>query len=199
VAVSVTALADYYSEDAETWELLALTRARVVWATSVDFGAQVTALIERVLRAPRDRGRAASDTRAMRRLMDKERPAKGLWDLKLSPGGLVDIEFAAQFLQIVLAERGGPLVRHTGEALAACAGLADGDDLATLREAWVLQQDLSQLLKVALPDSADPSSEPTGFRQLLAKAGGVRDFRALTTRLKAARVQARKAYEAVVA
>jgi glutamate-ammonia-ligase adenylyltransferase len=121
-----------------------------------------------------------------------------LWDLKLSPGGLVDIEFAAQFLQIVAAEAGGPLVRHTGEALAACTGLAGAAELTVLRAAWVLQQDLSQVLKVALPDSADPSTEPAGFRQLLARAGGVRDFRSLAARLKAARVQARKAYEAVV-
>ena len=31
--------------------------------------------------------------------MARERPPKGEWDLKLSPGGLVDIEFAAQYLQ----------------------------------------------------------------------------------------------------
>jgi glutamate-ammonia-ligase adenylyltransferase len=199
VAVSLKALADYYAKDAETWELLALTRARVAWATSEAFGAEVTALTTSVLRAPRDRAEAAAHTRAMRRLMDKERPSKGLWDLKLSPGGLVDIEFAAQFLQIVSAEAGGPLVRHTGEALAACTGLADETDLAILRDAWILQQDLSQVLKVALPDNTDPSAEPAGFRQLLARVAGVRDFRSLTARLKAARVQARKAYMAVVA
>lgn len=198
VAVSLKALEDYYAKDAETWELLALTRARVAWATSPAFAAQAAALIDKVLRAPRDRGVAAADTRAMRRLMDKERPAKGVWDLKLSPGGLVDIEFAAQFLQIVSAEQGGPLIQHTGEALAAFDGLADAADLAVLRDAWVLQQDLSQVLKVALPDGADPSTEPAGFRQLLAKVAGVRDFRSLAARLKAARVQARKAYSAVV-
>ena len=199
VAVSLKALADYYAKDAETWELLALTRARVAWTTSEAFGAEVAALVATVLKAPRDRAAIAADTRAMRRLMDKERPPKGLWDLKLSPGGLVDIEFAAQFLQIVSAEVGGPLVRHTGEALAACAGLADEADLATLRDAWILQQDLSQVLKVALPESADPSGEPAGFRQLLARVAHVRDFRSLTARLKTARVQARKAYAAVLA
>ena len=171
----------------------------MAWATSEAFGAEVTALTAAVLRAPRDRAVAAAHTRAMRRLMDKERPPKGLWDLKLSPGGLVDIEFAAQFLQIVSAEAGGPLVRHTGEALAACTDLADEADLAILRDAWILQQDLSQVLKVALPDSADPSAEPAGFRQLLARVAHVRDFRSLTARLKAARVQARRAYGAVVA
>ena len=42
----------------------------------------------------------SSDLREMRALMTRERPAAGAWDLKLSPGGLVDIEFAAQFLQL---------------------------------------------------------------------------------------------------
>jgi glutamate-ammonia-ligase adenylyltransferase len=198
VAVSTTAFADYYAKDAETWELLALTRARVAWASREVFGDEVCALVEAALRAPRDRVQAAADTRAMRRLMDEERPSKGLWDLKLSPGGLVDIEFATQFLQIVSAEQGGPLVQHTGAALAACAGLADAGALATLQAAWTLQQDLSQVLKVALPDSTDPTGEPAGFRALLARAGGVRDFRTLTARIKAARIGARKAFEAVV-
>jgi glutamate-ammonia-ligase adenylyltransferase len=198
VAVSTAAFADYYAKHAETWELLALTRGRVAWTSREAFGHQVQGLVEAALRAPRDRAQAAVDTRAMRRLMDEERPAKGLWDLKLSPGGLVDIEFAAQFLQIVSAETGGPLVLHTGTALAACLGLADPDDLATLQTAWTLQQDLSQVLKVALPDGTDPSEEPAGFRALLARAGGARDFRTLTSRLKVARIAARKAYEAVV-
>jgi glutamate-ammonia-ligase adenylyltransferase len=198
VAVSTTAFADYYAKDAETWELLALTRARVAWASDEVFGRKVGRLIETALRAPRDRAQAAADTRAMRRLMDQERPPKGVWDLKLSPGGLVDIEFAAQFLQIVSAEQGGPLVQHTGAALAACAGLADAGALATLQAAWTLQQDLSQVLKVALPDSTDPSGEPAGFRALLARAGGVRDFRTLNARIKAARTAARRAFEAVI-
>ena len=198
VAVSFTAFEDYYEREAETWELLALTRARVVWASSPDFAQAAAGAVETALRRPRDRARTAADVRDMRALLEQERPPKGEWDLKLSRGGLVDIEFAAQFLQLAHAADGGPLRQNTAEALAAFEGLAPTDALAALRKAWTLQQNLTQLLKVALGDNADPSDEPKAFRTLLARAGDVRDFRALRTKLETARKGARTAYETIV-
>lgn len=198
VAVSFAAFEDYYSREAETWELLALTRARVVWASSEVFAADAAAAIEAALRRPRDRDKTAADVREMRELLERERPPKGEWDLKLSPGGLVDIEFAAQFLQLAHAAEGGPLQANTAQALAAFDGLAPAEALTALRRAWSLQQDLTQLLKVALGDNADPSEEPKAFRALLARAGGSRDFRALRTKLDTARHHARTAYVTIV-
>jgi glutamate-ammonia-ligase adenylyltransferase len=196
VAVSFPAFEGYYSREAETWEYLALTRARVAWATSPAFAARASGAVEAALRAPRDVSRTAADVLAMRQLMADERPAEGFWDLKLSDGGLVDIEFAAQFLQLIGAAAGGPLRANTAEALAALggAGLAPAEALADLSAAWRLQQDLSQLLKVALSEDADPDAEPKPLRALLAKAGGARDYRALRVRLAARRRAAHRAF-----
>ena len=201
VAVSFAAFDDYYDREAETWELLALTRARVVWATSDAFAAQAAAAVEDALRRPRDRARTAQDVREMRELMERERPPKGEWDLKLIPGGLVDVEFAAQHLQLIHAAEGGPLRQNTGEALAAIRGegFADPAALDALEAAWRLQQDLTQLLKVALDEGADPEAEPKALKALLARAGGVRDWRGLKARLAAVQKAARQAFEAVVA
>ena len=200
VAVSFAAFEDYYTREAETWELLALTRARVAWATSPAFAAEAEAAIEAALRRPRDRARTAQDVREMRELMERERPPKGDWDLKLSPGGLVDIEFAAQFLQLAHAASGGPLRANTAEALDSveAAGLAPAKPLEALRGAWRLQQDLSQLLKLALTDDDDPAEQPKGFRQILARAGRTRDMKSLRAALDQARREARAAYEIVV-
>jgi glutamate-ammonia-ligase adenylyltransferase len=136
----------------------------------------------------------------MRELMARERPSKGFWDLKLHAGGLVDIEFAAQFLQLIHAADGGPLRQNTAEALEAlgAADLAPPDLIADLAAAWRLQQDLSQLLKVALPEGEAPDAEPKALRALLAKAGGARDYRALRARLTASRRAARRAFLAVL-
>ncbi len=200
VAVSLDSLVRYYAEDAETWEFLALTRARVVWATHPDFAAATSAAIEAALRQPRDPQATAEAVLDMRALMARERPPHGFWDLKLSPGGLVDVEFAAQYLQITHAAQGGPLKGHTADALAALAqaDLADPKALADLLKAWSLQQDLSQIIKVALADRADPNGEPKAFRQRLARAGGVRDFAALERRLRDWRVKARRAFETTI-
>jgi len=200
VAVSFAAFEDYYEREAETWELLALTRARVVWASSPEFKARAEGAIAAALRRPRDAKETAADVVEMRQLMERERPGKGDWDLKLDPGGLVDIEFAAQFLQLAHAADGGPLRQNTGEALAALreARLADEGALTRLEAAWRLEQDLSQLIKVALEDGADVEAEPKAFKTLLARAGGVAQFKSLRPKLAKAKAEARAAYAAVV-
>ncbi|HEY1880627.1 MAG TPA: bifunctional [glutamine synthetase] adenylyltransferase/[glutamine synthetase]-adenylyl-L-tyrosine phosphorylase [Caulobacteraceae bacterium] len=200
VAVSLAAFEGYYKADAETWELLALTRARLVWSTSDRFSNVARRAVETALRRPREAPRTGRDVNAMRALMAAERPPSGFWDMKLSDGGLVDIEFAAQHLQLVHAGQGGPLAANTGEALAALlrAGLAAAGPLNALIEAWALQQTLSQLLKIALEDDHDPESEPKALRALLAKAGGARDFRSLKRRLSAVRKRALAASRALI-
>ena len=200
VAVSLKAFEGYYERQAETWELLALTRARVVWSSSPEFAAPASGAIEAALRRPRDAAASAQDVLEMRALMERERPPSGFWDLKLSPGGLVDVEFVAQYLQIIHASQGGPLEVNTAAALAALAGrgLIGAADAAALGAAWRLQQDLSQLLKLALRDDADPASEPAGFRRLLARAAGARDFSALHKALARSRERARAVFVAVL-
>ena len=200
VAVSLNAFEGYYEGEAETWEFLALTRARVVWSTSPAFAETAAQAIEAALRRPRDPARTAKDVKAMRVLLEKEKPAKGFWDLKLSRGGLVDIEFAAQHLQIVHAGCGGPLRTHTGEALAALKveALVAPEVVDALERAWRLQQDLSQVLKIALPEGEDPSHEPEPLKALLAKAGHESDFRALAEALREQKAAARRAFEAVL-
>ena len=200
VAVSFPAFEAYYERSAETWELLALTRARVAWASSPAFAKAAEQAIEAALRRPRDAAKTCADVLEMRALMELQRPPSGFWDLKLSPGGLVDIEFVAQYLQIVHAGAGGPLEAHTAAALQALAsrGLASPAETRDLTAAWTLQQTLSQLLKLALPDNAEPDAEPEGFRQMLARAGSSRDFAALRRKLESARNRARRAFVAVL-
>ena len=196
VAVSLKAFENYYAAEAETWEHLALTRARVAWATSPAFADVVNGAIVSALRQPRDIKRAARDAREMRALMAKERPAAGFWDVKLIEGGLVDVEFAAQFLQLAHAAEGGPLRTGTMAALDALedAGLTPRTLAAPLREAFEVQQALSQVMKLALADTADPAGEPPRLKALLARAGGVRNFAAITDKLKQIRTASHKAF-----
>ena len=65
--------------------------------------------------------------------------------------------------------------------------------------AWHLQQNLTQLLKVALGDQPQPDTEPKPFQALLARAGGARSFKALTSGLAKAQRDARAAFLAVTA
>ena len=190
VAVKLAALEHYYAHEADTWEFLALSRARVVWASSPAFETACARAIEQALRQPRDAQKARSDIADMRALMLRERPPRGFWDLKLVPGGMVDVEFAAQTLQLLGASLGGRLNVSTVGAFEAAVGEGrlTPADAQVLTEAWRLNQSLTQLLKLALDDGADPDMEPLPFRMLMARHAGLAEFEDLKTRLAALRL-----------
>ena len=189
VSLRLSAVEDYYATEADTWEFMALTRARVVWTDDAAFGARAAAVLEAILRRPRPGVDVAADARRMRDLMARERPGQGAWDLKLAPGGQVDAEFVAQLRQLTAASTGGPLTVSTQKALVGDAALA---------EAWRLQQALSQILSAAFDDKPDPELEPEGFRRRLAEAANLADFETLKARLAEVRIAARAAFEAAL-
>lgn len=186
VSVRLSAFEDYYAREADTWEFMVLTRARVVWASDPAFAQAVTEGIERVLRRPRPDVDLAGDIRDMRALMDRERRPHGFWDLKLSAGGQVDAEFTAQYRQLQAASAGAPRTASTLEAL---------HDDPVLAEAWRIQQRLAQLLSAAFEGRVDPEGEPAVFRLRLAEAAGAADFETLKTELTQLRTRARAAFE----
>jgi glutamate-ammonia-ligase adenylyltransferase len=186
VSVPLSGFQRYYEGEAETWEFMALTRARVAWASDSGFGTRVRAAIESALRRPRPGVRVAADVRSMRDLMERERRAHGFWDLKLIPGGLVDAEFVGQFRQLQAAAGKKPISVSTLDQLSADP---------SLRDSWALHQALSQLLACAFDDRGDPEGESATFRARLAEAAGERDFKSLQRRLERARKTARKAFE----
>ncbi|MBU2398138.1 MAG: bifunctional [glutamine synthetase] adenylyltransferase/[glutamine synthetase]-adenylyl-L-tyrosine phosphorylase [Alphaproteobacteria bacterium] len=189
VSLRLSAVEDYYATEADTWEFMALTRARVVWTDNPAFGARASAALEAILRRPRPGIDVAADARRMRDLMARERPGQGPWDLKLAPGGQVDAEFVAQVGQLTSAGAGGPLTVSTLEALASEPALA---------EAWRLQQALSQILSAAFDERPDPDQEPEGFRRRLAEVADVADFETLKARLAEVRTAARAAFESAL-
>ncbi|PZN98647.1 MAG: glutamine-synthetase adenylyltransferase [Alphaproteobacteria bacterium] len=189
VSVRLSAFEAYYAEEAATWEFMALTRARVVWASDPDFGYRVTAAIEGTLRRPRPGVDVASDVRAMRDLMDRERRPSGFWDLKLAPGGQVDAEFLGQYRQLVGAATGASLTVSTVGQLANDPALAGS---------WTLHQRLSQLLACAFEDRPDPDEEPSAFQARLAEGANAPDFASLRAHLVDVRERARAAFESAL-
>ncbi len=86
------------SNTAWTWEHQALTRARVAAGTPA-VAARFEATRRAVLTAPRDAAALRDEIRAMREKVRAARPVpEGRYDVKHSPGGMMDVEFAVQFL-----------------------------------------------------------------------------------------------------
>lgn len=185
VAVRVSSFSRYYREEAWTWELLALTRARPV-AGDPALCARIAVDARAILAAPRDRAAVLADAAAMRARMERERPGSGPWDLKLKPGGLVDVEFIAQALQITA---GDPKVLSPNTALALAAladhGALPPDEAAALIEAHTAYADLQQVLKLCAPSAFAPAAAGAQLRALLARALGVVTFDEVEARLRA--------------
>ena len=111
---SMAAFARYQHENAWTWEHQALTRARFV-AGDARIGAQFEAMREAVLRLPRDAARLAHDVVEMRARMAAGHVNRtALFDLKHDEGGMVDIEFAVQFIVLAHAHAHPQLTRNAG-------------------------------------------------------------------------------------
>jgi glutamate-ammonia-ligase adenylyltransferase len=181
VATKIDSFKDYQESEAWTWEHMALTRARVVSATP-GFREQAEAVIRDVLCRPRDPLVIAADAAEMRRAIAQEKGEDNRWDLKYAAGGLVDVEFIAQYLQIVhAAEHPDILDPSTVRCLekAARLGFLVPEDAEVLRPAAQLYQDLSQILRLCLSGPFDPKTSGPDLLRLLARAADVPDFATL--------------------
>ncbi len=200
VAVSLAAFESYHARESEIWELMALTRARCV-AGDRAFGADVEAAIATACGRERDGRVIARAIRAMRKMVAKEKPAAGPWDIKLAAGGLVDVEFAVQCLLLTHAATApGVLSANTGEALARLqrAGLVGAEVAAPLQAAWALQSALAQIIALTKLVPFDPAQARGPFLQRLAVAAGLPGFKVLDAHLKEVQHAAHAAMERVL-
>jgi glutamate-ammonia-ligase adenylyltransferase len=185
LATGLGAFAHYQENEAWTWEHMALTRARVVSASPA-FRVRVDAVIRDVLTRQRDAALVAGDVVEMRRAIATEKGDQNRWDLKYAAGGLVDIEFIAQYLQLVHAHD-RPEILDTSTARVLEKGwnlrLIAAEDAEVLRAAVQLYHDLTQILRLCLSGPFDPKTAAGGLLQLLARAADVPDFATLDATL----------------
>lgn len=129
----------YYQRWAKTWEFQALLKARAV-AGDPDLGAQYIDAITPLVWQAAERENFVADVQKMRRRVVDNIPASQVdRELKLGPGGLRDVEFAVQLLQLVHGRSDAGL--HSGTTLDALHALAAGGyvgraDAAQLNDAY---------------------------------------------------------------
>ncbi|MEU6627320.1 bifunctional [glutamine synthetase] adenylyltransferase/[glutamine synthetase]-adenylyl-L-tyrosine phosphorylase [Streptomyces parvus] len=129
----------YYQRWAKTWEFQALLKARAV-AGDPELGAEYVDAVSPLVWGAADRENFVPDVQKMRRRVVDNIPADRIErELKLGPGGLRDVEFAVQLLQLVHGRSDASL--HSGSTLEALRALAEGGyvgraDAAQLDEAY---------------------------------------------------------------
>jgi [glutamine synthetase] adenylyltransferase / [glutamine synthetase]-adenylyl-L-tyrosine phosphorylase len=196
VATEIGGFRSYQEREAWTWEHMALTRARVV-SGSPALAAKIEATIRDVLCRKRNPRTVADDVVEMRAAIAKEKGDKDPWDFKYAAGGLIDIEFIAQYLQLIhAATKPEILDTSTARTLEKALRLSvlKPEDAEVLRPAVRLFHDLTQILRLCLPTAFDPKSASTGVLGLLTRAADLPDFAALQAHVEETERQVRACF-----
>ncbi|MBV9735946.1 MAG: bifunctional [glutamine synthetase] adenylyltransferase/[glutamine synthetase]-adenylyl-L-tyrosine phosphorylase [Acidisphaera sp.] len=210
VAVPLAGFRRYHRESAWTWERMALTRARVI-AGPPALRARVATAIAAAIGEAGEAGRIRADAAAMRARLARDLPPAGPWDVKHRAGGLVEVEFIAQTLQLMHARAhpqiASPTTRVALHRLAA-AGLLDRDDAALLVQADRTWRSVQEMLRITVGRHAE-ATLPAPSAQALLRAvapngapnggpdGGI-DLDGLRARLDALAGQVRACFERIV-
>jgi glutamate-ammonia-ligase adenylyltransferase len=200
VASHVESFAQYQEREAWTWEHMALTRARVI-SSSPEFRAKIEQIIRQVLTRPRSAAAVANDVKEMRRAVALEKGEKDIWDLKNAAGGMVDIDFIAQYLQLVhAAEKPDILDVATLHVLdnAARLGVLPSSSAEILRTAAHLYHDLTQILRLCVIDRFKPETAGEDLLRVMARAGDAPDFSSLEARVKETQGEVRRVFRSLV-
>ncbi len=178
LAVSMEAFETYQRSEAWTWEHMALCRARPL-SGSKEARAKARDLICAILQTDTDPAKVSADAAAMREEIARHKPPAGPLDIKLGPGGLVDLEFAVHTLQ--LTHRIG-LDPRLEVALAALAeeGLIDDDADPDLR----LLSRMLVVLRLVGTQGMEPAEQS---QSLVASLCGHEDWPSLLAAAGAAR------------
>jgi glutamate-ammonia-ligase adenylyltransferase len=163
LVVSLDAFEQYQRHEAWTWEHMALCRARPVFG-SAEVRRRISGTIDEILCMPRDFTRVAADAVKMRADMALHKPPRGALDVKLGPGGLVDLEFAVHVLQLTTHVGLETRLEDALEALEAESLVP-----ATIVDSLKLLSRMLVMMRLVAPGTVKPAPETW---QLVAEACG---------------------------
>jgi glutamate-ammonia-ligase adenylyltransferase len=138
----------------------------------------------------------------MRALIEKEKGSSDIWELKLVRGGLVDLEFIAQHLQLVHAHAHPDILsQNTVTALVNLdrAGVLPPQAADVLLPAARLFGNLTQILRLCVDGPFAPEKAADGLKALLVRAGEAPDFSRLAADLAARQAAVATLFNEIVA
>lgn len=198
VAIGLAGFQNYQMNDAWTWEHMALTRARVI-AGDPGLSAVLSDTISDVLATKRDADATRADVVEMRGRIEAAHGAARdrLWALKHAHGGLIDIEFVAQYglLAQSLTDARAP---ETSLPLLAEHGFLSQDDARSLQVAYAFQSHLQHVERIAHAGAFQADQAGEGLKAALARIGDARDFGELEVKLAAMRASAAEVVDRVL-
>lgn len=181
LATSLDAFNLYYNESAWTWEFLALTRARVVAASSTLTNELADSIKSALVNGPKQ-GTLMHESVEMRKKLSEQFYQQNIWDVKHAPGGLVDIEFICQSLSLQNMDLLGKVPTNIGQ----CLDYLKQNDCMTVKDAETLvkgyqfQRYLQLLLRLCLEQTPEGENDiPSDVYEIIARAIGSKNQQSL--------------------
>jgi glutamate-ammonia-ligase adenylyltransferase len=176
----------YQKTEAWTWEHMALTRLRPVYGPE-NLKQKVMECTREVLCQQRDADKLVAEVYNMRNRMNASKGTDHAWDIKMRRGGLVDLEFIAQYLQLrhahdhpdILSQTTRDVFERLGKE-----GILPTEEAAFLADAGSFWLALQAMLRLTTEGRFDPANASTDLRRMLASAGHCEDFGALESKLE---------------
>jgi len=200
IASQLSSFQRYFEREAWTWEKMALTRARLITGDP-ELVKQLQKTITYVLCEKRDVEFLAQDINQMRQRIERQKGTKNPWNLKQVRGGLIDLEFICQYLQLAYAhDYAEVLDQNTRKAFQkiGSAQLISRDMAYRLIEATDLLQNLSQVTRIAVNGIFHPEEGGESLKVLLAHSNDQDSFQHLNDKLQATQSFVKSAYETVL-
>jgi glutamate-ammonia-ligase adenylyltransferase len=203
LASSLEAHADYYRQRAQLWERQALTKARFV-AGDEGLGRRFLELAHEVVYG---RGLTGAELHQVRQMRDRIASERGdqrqvRWEFKTGPGGLMDVEFLVQALQLQHGHaHAGLRTPHTLNALnrLTALGLVEEEDSALLRRQYLFLRKIESVLRRSDDTSVSRLPAGEGEQALLARRLGFASREQLLGAYEQAVAGVRRVYARVLA
>jgi [glutamine synthetase] adenylyltransferase / [glutamine synthetase]-adenylyl-L-tyrosine phosphorylase len=179
IALSLEAFETYQQKQAWTWEHMALSRARIIIGPD-KLREKVSGVIKSALSATREPDALVVSVADMRKRLASEFSGDNIWQVKHVRGGLVDVEFIAQYLQLRHAAKCPEILNpRTTDVLATLedAALLSADDAACLIRAAHIYGAVRGFMRQCMGEDTDPTRMTSAdMREKLAQIAGAADI-----------------------
>ena len=181
VTIDLDHFSIYQMENAWTWEHMALIRGAVITGFAHgDLEKKLETCLAKIMKIPRDAGQAIADASEMRGRIAKHHPPRSKHDLRLIPGGLIDLDFFTQVMQLIHPLKDGTRI---GQASAAIKSLANRNiiskkDARILIESAQIFTRLNQMMRLTMTQIHEQKATAL-LPQPLMERFGIADVEAL--------------------
>ena len=201
IATQYSSFQTHYENQARIWERMALTRARIIVSTSDSFDKKIKQTIATAINPKIEPNELKDAVKIMRQMIEEDKKVDDIWNLKHIPGGLVDLEFIAQYLQLRYGESNPEIISTSTRIVletATKSGLLPAATAEIILPAVRLFQKLTQILRLTLSETFKKDEVPAGVISLLAHIGEMPDFQRLEHEIETMQQQVRTSFNSIL-